>query len=74
LYWSKNGENTYPRLKKFLSEMEGGMVPVDLWKHEETGTTDQGSKELEELLGENILTFQSHIKRKRNGRFTFQNE
>lgn len=50
LYWGRNGENTYPRLKKFLFELEGGMVPVDLWAHEQTGTTDEGSKELSELL------------------------
>jgi adenine-specific DNA-methyltransferase len=50
LYWGKNGDNTYPRLKRFLDEMEGGMVPVDLWNQEDTGTTDQGSKELEEIL------------------------
>ncbi|MBP3455363.1 MAG: site-specific DNA-methyltransferase [Alistipes sp.] len=57
LYWGKNGENTYPRLKKFLSEMEGGMVPVDLWKQEDTGTTDQGSKELEALMGGKLFDF-----------------
>ena len=57
LYWGKNGENTYPRLKKFLSEMNGGMVPVDLWRHNDTGTTDQGSKELESLLGRKIFDF-----------------
>ena len=57
LYWGKNGENIYPRLKKFLSEMEGGMVPVDLWKHEDTGTTDQGSKELENLMGGKFFDF-----------------
>lgn len=57
LYWGKNGENIYPRLKKFLSELEGGMVPVDLWKHEDTGTTDQGSKELEALLGGKYFDF-----------------
>lgn len=57
LYWGKNGENTYPRLKKFLYEMEGGMVPVDLWKQEDTGTTDQGSKELEELMGGKFFDF-----------------
>lgn len=57
LYWGKNGENTYPRLKKFLSEMDGGMVPVDLWKQEDTGTTDQGSKELEALMGGKIFDF-----------------
>ena len=57
LYWGKNGENMYPRLKKFLSEMDGGMVPVDLWRQEDTGTTDQGSKELEILLGRKIFDF-----------------
>ncbi len=61
LYWGKNGENTYPRLKKFLSEMDGGMVPVDLWKHAETGTTDQGSKELENLLGGKFFDFPKPI-------------
>lgn len=57
LYWGKNGENAYPRLKKFLSEMKGGMVPVDLWKQEDTGTTDQGSKELEALMGGKLFDF-----------------
>lgn len=57
LYWGKNGENTYPRLKKFLDEVAGGMVPVDLWKQEDTGTTDQGSKELESLMGGNFFDF-----------------
>jgi adenine-specific DNA-methyltransferase len=57
LYWGQKGENKYPRLKKFLSEMEGGMVPVDLWFHKETGTTDQGSKELEQLLGGKYFDF-----------------
>jgi adenine-specific DNA-methyltransferase len=57
LYWGTNKSNTYPRLKKFLSEMDDGMVPVDLWKHEETGTTDAASKNLEELLGRQIFDF-----------------
>ena len=57
LYWGKNGENMYPRLKKFLTEMDGGMVPVDLWRQGDTGTTDQGSKEVESLLGRNIFDF-----------------
>ena len=57
LYWGKNGENAYPRLKKFLAEMEGGMVPVDLWRQEDTGTTDQASKEIERILGRRIFDF-----------------
>lgn len=57
LFWGKDGNNTYPRLKKFLSEMDGGMVPVDLWKQEETGTTDQASKELDQLMGGKYFDF-----------------
>mgnify|MGYP001084416144 CR=1 FL=1 len=57
LWWGKNGENTYPRLKRFLSEMNEGVVPVDLWKHTETGTTDQASKDLEALIGRGIFDF-----------------
>ncbi len=57
LYWGKIGGNKYPRLKKFLFEMEGGMVPSNLWKHKETGTTDQGSRILENLLGKNLFDF-----------------
>ena len=38
-------------MKKFLSEVSAGLVPVDLWRHDETGTTDEGSKELEGILG-----------------------
>ena len=51
LWWGKDGSLKYPRLKKFLSEVSVGLVPVDLWKHGDTGTTDEGSKELERVLG-----------------------
>lgn len=57
LYWGQAGNNIYPRLKKFLSEMDGGMVPANLWKHEETGTTDKGSKILEDLFGNKVFDF-----------------
>ncbi len=57
LYWGKKGENTYPRLKKFLTEMDGGMVPVDLWDRKSTGTTDESSKQLEELFGAKVFDF-----------------
>jgi len=57
LFWGKEGGNKYPRLKKFLSEMDGGMVPVDLWKRKDTGTTDEGSKELETLFRSKVFDF-----------------
>lgn len=57
LYWGKDGNNTYPRLKKFLSEMDGGMVPSNFWKREDVGTTDQASAELEEYIGRGVFPF-----------------
>lgn len=57
LYWGTNGSNKYPRLKKFLSEMEGGMVPTNIWKREEVGATDQATSELEELVGRGVFPF-----------------
>lgn len=57
LYWGKSGENTFPRLKKFLSEVEDGMVPVNLWKRDEAGTTDAASKELASLMGAKVFDF-----------------
>lgn len=61
LYWGKSGGNIYPRLKKFLIEMDGGMVPVDLWDHKSTGTTDQASKDLGELMEEKLFDFPKPI-------------
>lgn len=57
LYWGQDGNNAYPRLKKFLTEMEGGMVPSNFWKREDVGTTDQASTELEDLIGRGVFPF-----------------
>lgn len=57
LYWGANGENTYPRLKKFLNEVNDGMVPVNLWKREEVGTTDAASKDLTNLMSGKVFDF-----------------
>jgi adenine-specific DNA-methyltransferase len=57
LYWGKNGENSYPRLKRFLAELDEGMVPVNLWRYEEVGTLDDGTKEVNGLLGKDVFDY-----------------
>ena len=57
LYWGAYGENKYPRLKVYLSEMDDGIVPVNLWRHEDVGTTDAAGKELEALMGQKVFDF-----------------
>lgn len=57
LYWGKSGDYIFPRLKKFLSEMDGGMVPVNLWSYDDTGTTDEGSRQLDSLFDDKVFDF-----------------
>ncbi|MFG0224994.1 site-specific DNA-methyltransferase [Providencia stuartii] len=61
LYWGKGGSNTYPRLKRFLSEMVGGMVPVNFWSRQDAGTTDEASKNLEKLMEAKVFDFPKPI-------------
>lgn len=49
LYWGKNGRAKYPRRKRYLSEA-GGMVPIDIWFHKETGTSDEGTREVKQVF------------------------
>lgn len=51
LYWAKDGDAEYPRLKIYLSDQTGGMVPVDVWDYKSSGTTDDGGAEIKELFG-----------------------
>ncbi|WP_417698451.1 site-specific DNA-methyltransferase [Psychromonas sp.] len=51
LWWGRDGNAEYPRLKLFLSEQTSGLVPIDVWSYKEAGTTDDGGKEIKELFG-----------------------
>jgi adenine-specific DNA-methyltransferase len=55
LWWGKNGDAKYPRLKNFLNEMGDGLVPIDVWDYESTGTTDEGGLEVKALFGEAVF-------------------
>lgn len=47
--FGKNG-NAYPRLKRFLTEVQQGRRANTIWLHEEVGHTDEGTKELKKLM------------------------
>jgi adenine-specific DNA-methyltransferase len=44
IWWGKDGNNT-PRLKRFLTEIQGGIVPQSIWMHTEAGNTQEAKKE-----------------------------
>ena len=58
LWWGSEGNSSYPRLKNFLSESEEkGIVPIDLMLADIAGTTDEGTKQLQEVMQSTALDF-----------------
>jgi adenine-specific DNA-methyltransferase len=55
LWWAQKGDAKYPRLKNFLSEMTDGLVPVDIWDYQSSGTTDEGGLQVKELFGDTVF-------------------
>lgn len=48
IWFGKNGNNV-PRKKTFLSEVQGGIVPMTTWSYQEVGTTQDAKKEVKNL-------------------------
>jgi adenine-specific DNA-methyltransferase len=48
--WFGEDGNNVPRLKRFLSEVQDGMVATTLWFHQEVGHNQEGRQELKELF------------------------
>lgn len=55
LWWGADGDAEWPRLKLFLSEQTGGMVPIDVWDYKTSGTTDEGGAEIKGLFGSAVF-------------------
>lgn len=53
VYFGKNGD-AFPRLKRFLTEVQQGRRVNTIWSYEEVGHTDEGTKELRKLLKSNV--------------------
>lgn len=49
VWFGPDGQNA-PRLKRFLSEVQDGLVPKTLWTQLEVGTNDSAKKEIKQLL------------------------
>ncbi|MDD7586977.1 MAG: site-specific DNA-methyltransferase [Corynebacterium glucuronolyticum] len=49
LWFGDEGTNI-PRIKRFLSEVQGGLVPKTLWGQEEVASNDLAKKEIQALL------------------------
>ena len=54
LYWGIDGTQALPAIKMFLSEARD-ITPINFWEHGYAGNTDDGTKDLREILGEKVF-------------------
>ena len=54
IFFGKDGKGA-PQLKRYLDEVQQGVVPTTWWSYEEAGHNDAANKELTEILGEKKL-------------------
>lgn len=55
IWFGANGANV-PRIKRFLSEVQQGVVSKTIWVREEVGDTDEASKEMRVLFAHDPFT------------------
>lgn len=48
--WFGNDGNNTPRLKRFLSEVQSGMVPISIWYNKDVGHNQEGRQEVKKLF------------------------
>ncbi len=58
IWYGENGNNV-PRIKKFLSEVQDGIVPVSVWLHSEVGHNQQAKQELKKIFDDVELPFET---------------
>ena len=56
VFFGKNGKGA-PQLKRYLNEVQEGIVPLTIWTYDEVGHTDSARKELKEIFVDEKLPF-----------------
>jgi len=51
IFWGEDGNNV-PRIKRFLSEVQQGLVPQTVWDHDEVGHTQEAKQEYLRVLSD----------------------
>lgn len=49
IWFGANGDNV-PRIKQFLNEIQDGVVPMSIWKHEDVGHNQSATQDLKRIF------------------------
>ena len=55
VYFGLKGDGA-PQLKRYLSEVQQGVVPTSYWSYDECGHNDEARKELKDIFGQPPFT------------------
>ncbi|MDP3830878.1 MAG: site-specific DNA-methyltransferase, partial [Ignavibacteriaceae bacterium] len=58
IWWGENGTNM-PRLKRFLTDVQQGTVPLTIWTHTEVGHNQSAKQELKKIFPEENSPFET---------------
>jgi len=57
--WFGQDGNNVPRLKRFLSDVREGIVPLTIWSHKEVGHNQEAKQQLKAIMGDLGDVFQT---------------
>lgn len=58
IWFGSKGDNV-PRIKRFLSEVQAGLVPVTIWTHQEVGHNQSARQDLKKIFPEVEFPFEN---------------
>lgn len=56
IWFGANGDNV-PRFKRFLNDVQQGIVPLTIWMHEEVGHNQSAKQDLKKIFDESSIPF-----------------
>ena len=61
IWFGKNGGNA-PSIKRFASEVKQGITPMTIWKHQDVGHSQDGTRALAAVLGGGAFTYPKPVR------------
>ena len=58
IWFGSNGDSV-PRYKRFLSEVQQGIVPLTIWLHEEVGHNQSAKQDLKKIFSDSSIPFET---------------